>query len=404
MRKKVLWAGDACCATGFARVTHNVLEHLRHVMDVEVLGVNYRGDPHEYPYRIWPAFTGGDTWGINRIASIVEQVRPDVIVANNDTWLTPLFPQALRKRGIEVPVVGYMPVDGLNVKGAPLNLLAHAIFYTAFGEHEARMGGYVGPSSVIPHGVDLTVYRPIPRAAARERLGLNAKRTARAKHPISDDAFIVLNVNRNQPRKRLDLTIHAFAEWRRQTGVQDAWLYLHCAPKGDEGWAVENLARYYGVDDRLILTVKDASNWTGVIEDMMPWIYSAADVQLTTTQGEGWGLTTQEGMACGVPQIIPVWSALAEWVTSGAWRVPCTVQIATPSDINMIGGLPDRQDLMAALDEAYRNKDLRQRLGRAARALTENPVYRWEAIAGMFADVLTQPLRVPEPPDAARRP
>jgi len=44
--KKLLWIGDAACDSGFSNVTHSVLSFLHNSWDVSVLGVNYRGDPH----------------------------------------------------------------------------------------------------------------------------------------------------------------------------------------------------------------------------------------------------------------------------------------------------------------------------------------------------------------------
>ena len=52
---KVLWYGDACSNTGFGRVTTSVLEHLQKEHEVEVIGINYNGDPHDLPYKIYPA-------------------------------------------------------------------------------------------------------------------------------------------------------------------------------------------------------------------------------------------------------------------------------------------------------------------------------------------------------------
>src|SRR4030095_6152956 len=80
----------------------------------------------------------------------------------------------------------------------------------------------------------------------------------------------------------------------------------------------------------------------------LPLIYSALDVQVTTTLGEGWGLTTMEGMACGTPQIVPDWAALGEWATP-ALKVPCSLQLAHPG-INTVGALPDKEAFMKALD------------------------------------------------------
>ena len=51
---KILWYGDAVSNTGFARVTHSVLDHLKEDHEVVVYGINYQGDPHDYPFKIYP--------------------------------------------------------------------------------------------------------------------------------------------------------------------------------------------------------------------------------------------------------------------------------------------------------------------------------------------------------------
>ena len=117
---------------------------------------------------------------------------------------------------------------------------------------------------------------------------------------LPQKSFIVGNVNRNQPRKRLDLSIGYFAKWQ-QVEDADAYLLLHCA-LNDVGWDLMSLAKHYGVSQRVIFTGCER------LEDMMPQsrlkvIYSALDVQISTSDGGGWGLTTMEGMACGVHQI-----------------------------------------------------------------------------------------------------
>src|SRR4030042_4693883 len=109
------------------------------------------------------------------------------------------------------------------------------------------------------------------------------------------------------------------------------------------GYDVRQLMRYYGFtkeDKRLILAEPHIGH--GVEEEMLPSVYSSFDVQLTTTQGEGWGLTTMEGMACGVPQIVPDWSALGEWAREAALLVPCSTHAVTPNGVNVVGGAPDK--------------------------------------------------------------
>lgn len=376
--KKLLWIGDAACPSGFARVTHEVLDTLRHSYDVTVLGINYRGDPHPYPYPIYTAM-GDDYMGVWRLIWMCDFVKPDVIVILNDPWNIPFYTNLLKKFPdyAKVPVVGSVAVDGKNCRGAGLNDLALAIFWTQFGADEAKAGGYTGPAEVIPLGVDLNTFNPRDKQEARaKRLPLNLP-----------DVFVVGNVNRNQPRKRWDLTIQYFADWVKSRKIQDAYLYLHCAPTGDTGCNVAQLAKYYGVLDRLWLM--EPPVFYGISEEEMVDTYNCFDVQISTTQGEGFGLTTLEGMACGIPQIVPAWAALGDWPKGAVWEVRCTGTAIGPPYVNVIGGVPDKDLFIAALDALYHRSSYRKQNGEAALERAQQARFRWSNIGKEYNDALT---------------
>ena len=63
--------------------------------------------------------------------------------------------------------------------------------------------------NVIPHGVDTQVFFPLNRQHARQALFPD--------RPELQDAFIVLNANRNVLRKRVDLTIEGFASFAQSS-------------------------------------------------------------------------------------------------------------------------------------------------------------------------------------------
>lgn len=377
--RRLLWIGDAVVSTGFARSTHETLESLRESWDVYVLGVNYRGDPHSYPYQIFPAMkVQGDWSGLRRVGELVTRVRPDVVVVQNDPWNVPAY----MKLCGGVQVVASMPVDGLNCQGAGLNGLAGAVFWTEHGLMEARQGGYVGSATVIPLGVDLDVYYPLSRADVRREMNLRE----------ACDGFIVGNINRNQPRKRLDLTVSFFAEWVKSYDVRDAYLFLHVAPTGDIGYDVEQLMKYYGLANRLIC--REPAATFGVTEEALAKRYAAFDVQVTTTQGEGWGLTTMEGMACGIPQIVPDWAALGEWARPAARLVPCSEIAATINNVNVLGGIPDRGEFVKALHEVYSSKETREKMTKDGLDLVSRPEYRWSAIGEKFGRFLDEVRKI----------
>lgn len=375
--RKLLWLGDACCPTGFARSTHKILETLCQTWKVSVLGLNYRGDPHPYPYDVYPARENG---GLERLLELNPKLSPDCIVIQNDPWNFAAYLKYMRQEN----VVGIVAVDGKNCRGNELVGLRGGIFWTQFGYEEAYEGGYRGLGAVIPLGVDRDIYHPMPSLDARKRIGLK---------PEFHHSFIVGNVNRNQPRKRIDLTIAYFAEWVKRYGINDAMLMLHVAPTGDIGVDVEQLASYYGVLNRLILA--EPEPWTGVSEEWMRATYAAFDVQVSTTQGEGFGLTTLEGMACGVPQLVPDWSALGEWPGDAVVKVPCTTTATTFNRINVIGGIADREMFIAELHRYYEDRTHHADMSRRAEETASEERFDWRVIGEQFDSALETFLEHP---------
>lgn len=366
--------------TGFARVTHNILRYLSETWDVTVLGINYRGDPHPYPYPIYPAAMGGDPWGIRRLPELCQLVKPDVVLMLNDPWnLARAFGQL--DFG-EIPTVAYMPVDAPNLApkfARPLDALTCAIWQTEFGRDEARKGGHSGWSEVVYHGVDPDIYYPMDRREARQHLRLDRY--------LPEGAYVVGNVNRNHLRKRLDLTIEAFARWVLRYDRDDAYLHLHCSTQ-DVGWDLPQLAEYYGINDRLILTDTALSTWEGIPESDMRAVYNGFDVQLSTSSGEGFGLTTLEGMACGIPQIVPHYAALGEWPIGAVHSLPISGTMAAVNGINTLPGVVSLKATIEALEETYRSQTLRRELSRLALAKAQEPQFRWEYAAQRFNEIL----------------
>lgn len=389
--KKLLWVGDAACPSGFARATHGILDTLRDYYDVTVLGINYRGDPHSYPYPIYAAAASdynlsnsamARQLGVDRLLWMCHRIKPDVIVLQNDGWNIPAYTQMLVRAPeySSIPVVAAVAVDGKNFLGPWLTGVSMAVFWTQFALDEARAGGYAGPATVIPLGVDTGIYRPQEQKAARLR---------HFKGYLSD-AFIVGNVNRNQPRKRWDLMIKYFAKWITTYKIDDAHLYLHVAPTGDIGVDVQQLARYYGVFNRLVLV--EPPVWQGMSEDSLADSYNCFDVCASTTQGEGFGLTALEAMACGIPCVLPDWSALGDWAKRGAWLVPCTSTAVGPPYVNVVGGVPDEGKFVQALHALYSNHDARKQNAQAALECARQEKFEWSNIGRRWAETLEATL------------
>ncbi|HVJ72029.1 MAG TPA: glycosyltransferase family 4 protein [Sphingomicrobium sp.] len=402
--KRLLWIGDACVDSGFARATHYTMEgldyRLRGKFDCSVLGLNYLGDPHPYPYNVYPCWPGQDMWGVGRLEQALPfwltnpeacgidgawpMPRPDVVVVQNDPWNVPYYTEVLKETGI--PIVASVPVDGKNCRGGTasgktmkelgMNALALTVFWTEFGRLEAELGGYEGPAAVVPLGVDRDIYHPYDKAESRRWLGL----------PIPENAFLAGYVGRNQPRKRLDLTLMYFAEWIKKYDRRDAYLFVHCAPTGEMAFDLEQLVRYLKIQSRVIVSSPEARK--GETEETLARLYSAFDVHMSTSQSEGFHLPSLEAMACGCVAMAGNWSALGDWARGAAYLVPCTGNICTHNSINVIGGLPDREAYVVGLEELYSDPITRRWWSQKGLDRAAEPRFDWKNIGDAFAAVV----------------
>lgn len=380
---RILWISDAVAHTGFATVAHAVIDRLYTKYDFHVLGINYFGDPHKYKYPIYPAATGGDLWGMNRLPNLIRAIRPHIVMMLNDPWIVKDYIELLIKTpvgkledGTEVypHAVAYMPVDGLNLQEdfvKPLNNLHLAIGYTEFALEQMALGGLTTKTAIIPHGMDATHFQPVPKAVARGKL-----------QDMPKDWFIVGCANRNQPRKRIDLAMQYFAEFAKDK-PENVRFYYHGAIQ-DLGWNIIQMSKYYGINDRLVITSPDLTPAHGVPREFLKNIYSAFDVHMSTSMGEGWGLTQMESMACAVPNIVPEWSGLGEWARGGVTYVPCTGESVHTGGLNTVGGIADKALFVEALNKMYYDQEYRDEIGKAGYELVSQKKFQWDSVATQF--------------------
>jgi len=399
-KAKLLWCGDIVAMTGFARVTENVISRLKDDFEIVVLGNNWWGDPTplQQEYKMYPSSNRHQTapFGEQRIREIVEREQPDIVFTINDMWIiNEQYNQIrdLHKAG-RFKFVGYAPMDSYAWTGCladTANEWDAVISYTEFGAYEFMRGGITKPVTVIPHGVTPGQFYPVDKAEARQRLGLK------------QDSYIVFNGNRNQFRKRIDITIKAFADFA--VDRPEAMLYLHMGLK-DQGWDImEVFAREMtrvGIDPngRIIMTSNQA-NPPNVSVEMLNDIYNACDVGVNTCKGEGWGLVNFEHAACRVAQIVPDHTSCREIFEGYGQLIRCDhVDVDTNYSREM--PCPSAEHLTELLDYLYENPDIEKEVAEACYKRVTDPQFSWDTVAsqfgGVFEEVLSQgPETVAEP-------
>jgi D-inositol-3-phosphate glycosyltransferase len=399
-KAKLLWCGDIVAMTGFSRVTENVISRLKNDFEIVVLGNNWWGDPTplQEEYKMYPSSNRHQTapFGEQRIREIVEREQPDVVFTINDMWIINeqyRQIQDLHKQG-KFKFVGYAPMDSYGWIGCldeTANDWDAIISYTEFGAHEFVKGGIYKPIAVIPHGVTPGQFYPMDRNECRRKLGLK------------EDIFIVFNGNRNQFRKRQDITIKAFAKFA--VNKPEAQLYLHMGLK-DQGWDVmgvfaREMSRV-GLDPngRIIMTTQ-TDGPPNVSVEMLNTIYNACDVGVNTCKGEGWGLVNFEHAACGVPQVVPDHTSCKEIFEGYGELIRCDhVDVDTNYAREM--PCPSSDHLAEILEYLYQDKGIREWVGTRCRERVMDTQFSWDTVAsqfgGIFEEVLSQePEPVAEP-------
>lgn len=377
---KILVVCDApFLQTGFARVGANLVDRwIQRGAEVEVWGINTSSQrilteayTRQLPCRIWPA---GQPW---QSAANLQRLLDHIAVGGythlwvmQDHFLLAAanFPEMLRatceKAGVRS--IYYVPIDGtIDMAWTPaFEAFDRVVAYTPYGRTELeRVLGKVRYPDIecIPHGVG-PEYRPLP---PEER----AKARAELMPWVAPDDIVLLNVNAHQKRKDLSRSLEILAELRRK-GHRNAKLLLHTPSMSPtEHTSLRAVAEQLGL--------KRGAHWNDASEAFAPTghaklpeselvrLYNAADLLLTTTLGEGWGLSLTEALACGTPIAAPDHTACADILQD-------TGNSATFSDMAIplwceVGGLVLPWDN----SRVRKRVDLEEAAGRIGRWMTE---------------------------------
>jgi len=218
--------------------------------------------------------------------------------------------------------------------------------------------------TVIPPGVDVQRFRPIPKMEARRILGFPPERR------------YVLFVGRIEPLKGLETLMRAVAilaqdcpTWTRDFAV----VVIGGDPDATadaEMQRLQQLREELGITDLIAFLGAKA-------QETLPYYYNAADVVVMPSDYESFGLVALEAMACGTPVIASDVGGLLYLVRDGetGLRVPRRQPIA----------------LARALDRLLRDEALRQRLGENARRWAQG--FAWSIIADRVLNLYDEVLK-----------
>ena len=402
---------------GFGKVTHELASRfLAADLDVRVLAVDHRGQPvkGDLAGRVWPASMLDGSHGTKTYAAIdgsfwkkldaFDNWRPDVVFAIEDTTgLAARMSMASKDVWAIAPVVHYCPIEGDNLPNSWRGIwsLAHPVAMSEYGR--SVMIDFLGRDvPMVYHGVDTAVFRPVSvadpivldgrplqtKAACKEYFGLDPKRRLilRSDAPVQRkfyEAFVASMVTVCQRNPDVDVLIHASAVGQ---GV-DLFAELHRTPADIQGRIVVS-----GMHD----------TYQGLPNEGMAALMNAADLYVSTTGGEGFGLNLAESLACATPVVVTDWAADREVVGPGGVLVPPLHDsygdvVRFHSQFGMDWAMPDPRGFVAPVLDLLASPVKRAQLGQRGRQhVIDN--FSWDhasqQFVSMFEDLVNADVAV----------
>jgi len=312
--------------TGYARVANKLVNHLASLPGVEVVYYafqNYKGQEIKDRFidprirfldalELDPSAEGG--FGDKGILPSIIKEKPDVLFHYNDMnvvrdimRLIPPEHMPLKKYLYLDIVYPWQNIDTFEIL-KEYNFDHIWTFLDCWTDHMVNDLKF-DPSKVstMVHGIDFDRFVDIPKEKAKVSRG------------FKPDDFLVVNMNRNSGRKVWETTIKAFLELLERENMNPR-IKLFCGGLPfhrdgiDVGMTVRSECLRRGMDvdkvcyHHVFINPKPLHLTDAEVNEM----YNAGDVGISTTRGEGFGLTPVEHMYLNRPQVVTGIPALKE--------------------------------------------------------------------------------------------
>ncbi len=265
--------------------------------------------------------------GIVNYPAVTDSALNDIIVGHfqhsqSDVCISLYDPHPFKKEAYgQFPWCAWTPSDCVPLHPGNKIALSFARWIwsmSKFGDAQIRLAGFQNVTYV-PHGINTSVFRPIPQAESRARLqpqlGVDFQ-----------DKFVVMcnAANKGMPSRKG--FYETFAAFKAFCDIQpNSLMYMHSEAMGAfNGENLIEIMRLVNLDPQKVAFVPQYQLVTGMLSpEYMADCYNAADVFLSTSHGEGFGIPVVEAQACGTPIVAPDNSALSELNLTGR-KVKCT--------------------------------------------------------------------------------
>lgn len=201
--------------------------------------------------------------------------------------------------------------------------------------------------------------------------------------------FVGQNLGVRKRIERLLKAYHLFIKDSKQLRDRTV-LHLHTMPISINGTNLIGIIQNLGIQDSVIFSygAYRSSGWT---DQAMNVLYNTADVNVSASSSEGFGLATIESMACGIPNIGPACSSFVELIGDGEKDPNARGLLASIGEWQMIENgseraLVNENHLALMMKKLYTDEKLRERFSKNSIKFTNQ--YTWDKVCLQWDELL----------------
>lgn len=322
---RIFWLSNApWAATGYGQQTAQVTKRLKKENYEIAIGANYglEGASTIYPteYGSIPVYPRGfETYSNDIMPAHMHDWRtqnpelPSLLITLFDVWVF------RGKKWNDIPIASWVPIDHMPMPPEVREWCAKEnvtpIAMSKYGQTMLERAEL--QSKYIPHGIEKTF-----RETKKFKTSDGEFITGREFMGIEEDKFVVgmnaANKGVVPNRKAFGENLLAFSMFAQKH--PDAVLYLHTECISASGLNLFDLIKAVGIKKEQYRFIDPYLYRTSISQEVMAATYTAMDVLLATSMGEGFGIPTIEAQACGTKVIASDFAASTELVGDG-WLI-----------------------------------------------------------------------------------
>jgi hypothetical protein len=385
--------------TGYSNVMFNILKELESYPQIfiDVFGIQKFTDVNDKERSV---FKSGNIFihdvnfhdktdfgfGTSTLKNYIEEKNPDVVMIYNDANVVDKYIQNLnlikdKKFKIIVyldMIYEYQNVDNINY------ICKNSDHIFCFTEYWLKILNFYNTDvkkSVLKHGINTSKLVPLNSQECKEKIGF--KKTD----------FVFLNLNRNQTRKRLEITVIAFVKFLKLCNPNDAYIFF-ANLKDNKGIDVLKIFRYELKKEELnedyyIQFLKYTAFDKLLSDTEINMIYNACDVGINTCEAEGFGLCNYEHASLGKPQIVSNLGGLRDFFNhenSLVCNPKQRIYSDNGGDLTGDGLIVDPEDVCLNMARYYQNRKLYNQ--HSEKLATIKDKYIWKNEVKHFVEIL----------------